>query len=437
MTKRLIIIIVAVSAILMIGLWLLSFMKVDEDTVGADNKPITLPLSDSKGFLGNRNNLPVIIGGGEEMSKNKSSVLDRARQLTKSPVSGSIIISKQVDVIQERVKVKELIHNVRYVDRATGHIYELRSTALEPTLISNKTLPKIYEASFVSDGSKVIMRSLDVNDPDSITTYSLAMKEPKTSATSTTPIERSAERIELKEVSGEYLASDIKEVAISPSGLKILSLMYSDGGGRLDISNIDGKNAKTITTHPLREWLLSLPSDARAVITTKPSGGVNGFAYILNLDSGELRKIVGGVAGLTILPRNDLVVYLGAGTPSGSIKLFAYFDKTRELKVLPLQTLPEKCVWAKAEADIAYCAVPIGIIPATYPDDWYKGRVSFTDNIWKVDVKTGKTDLVASLPEETGQAIDAINLQISTDDKYLTFTNKIDLTLWGLDISHN
>ena len=56
-----------------------------------------------------------------------------------------------------------------------------------------------------------------------------------------------------------------------------------------------------------------------------------------------------------------------------------------------LETLPEKCVWSKADASIFYCAVPENI-PADniYPDVWYQGLMSFSDAIWKVNIKTGE-----------------------------------------------
>lgn len=112
MNKRLIIIIVSVSAALVVILWGLSLMRggVTAPTV---DKPVTLPLSDSRGFLGNRNNLPAIIGEVDKQTASKSTVLQKARQLAKDPVSGSMLITKQIDVIQDRIKTKELVHNIR------------------------------------------------------------------------------------------------------------------------------------------------------------------------------------------------------------------------------------------------------------------------------------------------------------------------------------
>jgi hypothetical protein len=148
-----------------------------------------------------------------------------------------------------------------------------------------------------------------------------------------------------------------------------------------------------------------------------------------------MQKIVGGIAGLTLLPNSALTYYLGGATPGNTIKLFSVTAQDADPKVLPLSTLPEKCVWAHKSENTAYCAVPQFILPATYPDDWYKGRVSFTDELWKLDLATGETTFISDLPKESGQSIDAVNLVLSSDDEYITFINKTDLTLWGLDLT--
>jgi hypothetical protein len=356
------------------------------------------------------------------------------------PTSGDIILTKQVDVIKDRIKTKETQYFVRYMDRATGHVFDIKTDSPAANEISNTTIPKVYEATFTPDGNSIITRFLSSTNPDQILTYFVTMRNKPLSVSATSTNKTVADigtlsKIGLKDVSGIYLPPDIKEIAMSPSGAKILSLYYGDnGGGRLVLSSPSGAGAKAVLTHPLREWLLSLVSDGKAVLTTKPSGIVNGYSYMLDLASGTLNKIMGEIAGLTVLPNRDGNTFLGAGAPGGNVKLFAYFAKEDKQTMLPLSTFPEKCVWA-AEKSVAYCAVPENIPQTTYPDAWYQARVSFTDDIWKINVNTGETNLVSSLPKESGQKIDAIDMKLSDDDTYLTFINKIDLTLWGINLT--
>ncbi|HEY4512700.1 MAG TPA: hypothetical protein VJH63_03540 [Candidatus Paceibacterota bacterium] len=398
-----------------------------------------LPSGEENNFAPqDQSNTPEAIGNVSENTDNDG--ISRLRHLTTEPTAGDAILVKEVDVIKDRVKTKEKQYWVRYSDRATGHIFDININSPTAKKISNTTIPKIYEAIFTPDGNSLIARFLSGNNTDQIITYYITLKDraPATTTEKTSGSVIAQNNIgakqELKETSGIYLDPDIREIALSPSGTKILLLTYAGKGSQLILSDTSGKKPRTVLSHPLREWLVSFLGETKAVLTTKPSGSTNGYAYVLDLDTGTLRKIIGEIAGLTVLPNKNNSAYLAAGTPDGTIKLFVYFNNEDEIKMLQLATFPEKCVWSNVDNDIAYCAVPNVIPNALYPDVWYQGKVSFTDNIWKINVKSGETNLVSSLSSESGQAIDGVNLRLASDDTYLTFINKTDLTLWGLNL---
>ena len=92
-------------------------------------------------------------------------------------------------------------------------------------------------------------------------------------------------------------------------------------------------------------------------------------------------------------------------------------------------------MWGSA-SDVLYCAVPTNLTAGQYPDTWYQGEVSFTDQIWKIDLKTGATTmLVDPVTIRGGEEIDGIKLSLSPDGKYLLFVNKKDSFLWKLDLN--
>ncbi len=428
------------SAILLIAIIvLLYFAFIRKAPVPTTSSGASGPTFGGSGSSGFTSNTPAkkVVGGAS--STPSESVIPRLRHLTDVPTSGDIILTKQADVIKDRVKVKETEYFVRYIDRATGHIFDIKTDSPAALEISNTTIPKIYEAVFAPDGNSLIARLLSEANPDQILTYHIALKDKKLSASATSSKQTVNDigilsKAGLKDVSGTYLPPDIKEFSLSPSGAKALTLSYTSSGSKLVSSGPNGAGAKTVLTHPLREWLISLISDSQAIVTTKPSGIANGYSYLLNLSTGSLKKIMGEIAGLTVLPNKDGNTYLGAGAPGGVIRTFVYFAKEDKRTILPFATFPEKCVWSSVKF-IAYCAVPEAIPESTYPDAWYQGRVSFTDSLWKINVSTGETNLISDLPKESGQKIDAVNLELAGDDSYLTFTNKIDLTLWGLKLS--
>ncbi|MES2060080.1 MAG: hypothetical protein V4438_03555, partial [Patescibacteria group bacterium] len=237
--------------------------------------------------------------------------IPRLRQLATVPTSGDIILTRQVDVIKERVKTKETQYFVRYMDRASGHVFDIRTDSPAALEISNTTIPKVYDAIFTPDGNSIITRLLSEANPDQILTYFVSMKDKKTGIASSTNENKTVgdigtlSKTGLKETSGTYLAPDIKEIALSPSGSKILSLYDTADGGKLAVSAPSGSSEKTVFTHPLREWLLNFAGESKVILTTKPSGNVNGFAYSLDLASGGLTKVMGDIAGLTVLPNKD------------------------------------------------------------------------------------------------------------------------------------
>ena len=154
--------------------------------------------------------------------------------------------------------------------------------------------------------------------------------------------------------------------------------------------------------------------------------------YFLNVNSGLINKIIGGINGLTSQTnsRADLVLY--SDSSKGAPRLYLYNLKRGESKLLPWNTLPEKCVFGSD--DNIYCAVPKTLENEIYPDAWYQGLVSFSDNIWSYNIEKGNTTLISDLEKNSRQKIDATDLKLTSDGSYLFFNNKNDLTLWTIKL---
>lgn len=398
-----------------------------------------LPFSNTPSTITNTADTPLLIGDtGSNNSSNILKTLPRLRQHTTEPIAGNTIMERNKEVIKDRVKVTVKETSIRYMDRASGHMFDAVTTDKDPKKISNTTIPKVYEAIFTPTGESVITRFLD--GAENIITYYITLKDKKPTIASTTlassstpPVDTLPDVYIYKDVSGTYLAKNIKELALSTDGKKMLSLVYGSDNGIISIIDSALKST-TILSSPLKEWLLSYPTDSKAIITTKPSGITYGYSYILNTQTGSLTKLIGNILGLTVLPNKDASMYL-IGQASSALKMFYITSSIQTLNNISINTLPEKCVWSHNSSDTIYCAVPTRIPNAIYPDDWYKGRLFFNDSLWKINLKTGETNLVSNLLQESSQSIDAINLQLSASDEYLTFINKRDLTLWGIDLT--
>jgi hypothetical protein len=315
----------------------------------------------------------------------------------------------------EQRKFLGRIDTIEFMDRATGHIYETSSSTLDIIKLSNTTVPKIQEALF-STKESVLVRDL-MDDSDIIRTRFGIQK--LTTATSTDMT-----------LMLQDLPLNITNVAISPNKSKIFYTQKISPTGV--IANFDGKSNVIAFDSPYKEWLLQWPSERTITITTKPSAFADGFAYKIDVNTKAMQKLIGGIRGLTTLlsPSGEMLAY--NNSEQGSPNLYAMNMQTKDISNLYFRTLPEKCIWSQREKDVLYCAVPEDVAIGDYPDVWYQGRIFFNDSLWKINTRTSETRLIANLNRLSGQSIDVINPVLSPSEDYIMFSNKSDLSLWGL-----
>ncbi|MEI6528384.1 MAG: hypothetical protein WCO10_01790 [bacterium] len=333
------------------------------------------------------------------------------RKISSDPVSGSIIFNSNART------------DIRYILRANGNIYETYTDSTESKRISNTTIPKVYESNWLPNGQNLIIRYLkDVADV--IQSFSV---EIKIATTTGNEFEGG--------VDGMFLPENISQLAINPLGDKVFYLISDLNGSSGYITKTNGSNKKLLFQSPLIEWQVSWPKEDYITFTTKPSAKTIGYMYFLNTKTGSFDRVIGDIAGLTTNTNPTATKILYSDSSAGLPKIYLYDVKKAESKMLPWNTLPEKCAWDKNDDKNIYCAVPNQFGEGDYPDAWYQGLVSFTDSIWKYDQTTGATTQVANLKNLANLNIDATDLKISGAGDYMTFVNKTDLSFWGLKIT--
>ena len=309
---------------------------------------------------------------------------------------------------------------IRYVEKAEGLIYQTFVDKIEEKKFSKTIVPKIYEAFFGNKGESVVMRYLKNND-QAIETFVGAMpREYLGTDTNSTA-----------EVKGSFLPENIIDLSVSSDGSKVFYLFNAGDGVIGTTFNFSDKRKTQIFDNAFTEWLSFWPSTKTITLTTKPSGTVLGYLYTLDTDTKRFSKILGGISGLTTLgsPNGKLILY-----SDSSLASYMYHTDTKNVDVLSVKTLPEKCVWNKTSTFI-YCAVPKIIEGGLYPDAWYQGEISFSDQIWRVDVKSGNASmLIDPAIVASGEEIDGIKLALDEGEKYLFFVNKKDSILWELEL---
>ncbi len=298
---------------------------------------------------------------------------------------------------------------IRYIERASGNVYAYRFHERTLERISNRTLPGVQEAAWLSDGSLAFARFLSAttDGDERIETYAL----PATGE------------------GGYFLDRGLGQVSVSGT-TTLMTLLPTTQGSIATLANTDGTNARTLFSSSLSALTVHL-SDGPFIVATKPSVHLDGYAFTVGT-GGSFSRILGPYRGLSVLP-----------SPSGNLVLFTYIEnralrmglldrRDGTIESIPLATLAEKCVWANGEEAI-YCGVP-KTPSGTLPDDWHQGAVTFADRLWMVDLTANVANYLLDISGRVDSPVDMVGLSVDGRNDVLVFKNRADGSLWAYDI---
>jgi len=336
-------------------------------------------------------------------------------QISAEPVAGAVVLNRGASTGSTSSPQATI---VRYVDRATGHIYDIDLTTRTKTKISNQTLPKIYEAYFRADGNSVLLRSLKDNS-DVVENVTITLTPPKLPSTDT-----------LYTATSTTLRKDMGDIAVGLGNALFYTLRDPSS---IVMSAFNGTGVKTLFNSPFSNWRLSSAGNI-LIAYTKASADIAGYAYAVNTSGGALAKILGPLNGLIAIPNTSNSRVLYSYIENGQTKIFAKNLKSNALTEILPNTLAEKCVWSIKDADTVFCAVPTNSPGTGEPDSWYMGQTHFSDRIWLFDTKVSIARVLVEPRVILDVDIDAMELKLSSNEDYLIFINKTDLSLWVLKL---
>lgn len=309
---------------------------------------------------------------------------------------------------------------LRYVNRASGNVYETFIDKIQEKQFTTTVIPKVYEAFFGNGGQSVVMRYLKT-DGKTIETFVGNMPQELLAGDTTAG----------NEIKGTFLPENVSDMSLSPDAKSIFYLLNSGDGVFGTTLNLSTNKKTQIFSSPFTEWLSWWPTSKTITLTTKPSSFVPGYMYTKDLISQKFSQVLGKINGLTTLMSPDGKTILCG---DNKLSLNFYHPGTNTTDPAGVKTLPEKCVWNKTSTTI-YCAVPKTTSGNGYPDTWYQGEVSFSDQIWKVDAATGNATMIIDPSTTTGGAeVDGMKLVVDDGENYLFFINKKDSFLWELGL---
>lgn len=331
------------------------------------------------------------------LSKNETQLaLDGSplQQLTTKAVAGFAATSSSDQLI-------------RYVERGTGHIYEINLDKGTEKQITLLTLPQTVEATFSPSANSVAFTTFKGSD--------------RITSVGTIP-EEGSELIVTK------LPPNAEQIAFKDD----LIIYYT----RRDNNETTGY-AYNISNHSESELFTTTLTDITVFwgygfdtiyIQTKPTQHLEGFLY--KISKNILTPITEALYGLTtFIESNNMIIsqvvddeYISTWTrTSGELKQ-------------GILMLKEKCVFTEETAKRVWCAAPLPIPNASYVENWYKGTITSEDYLWSTDLVAQNSTLIENLTESAGKIIDVFDMKISDNRTSLLFTNKIDQTLWSYRI---
>ena len=327
----------------------------------------------------------------------------RLRKISATPVSGADIFNRKEGTTTRAY--------IRFVDRGTGNIYETATSSLEITRITNTTIPKVNSAFFGNNGNSIALQYLDSSD--NIQTF-----VGKASGTSS-------------DLTGNFLPLNAQSPAVSPAKNRLFFMLSTSNGSSWYTSDFSSKKPAQVFSHALSGWQIHWPNEASLIATTKPTSISGGVAYQFNLKGSSLIKLLGPKNGLVTLASPKIDNLLFSETRNNSLSAGLFNTKLKTEKQISQPTIPDKCVWSSTST-LVYCGSPKYIPPGQYPDIWYQGLVTFDDRITSLTTFYSEPVTVIDPGAIAQEQIDAVDLHLSPFEDYLIFTNKNDLSLWGL-----
>lgn len=409
MSKKTLITIAVVLIIILLGLF--GYYYLTKNKTGEDNPSIGNVFKNFFPFGGDEGNTPIATTTDNNTNNNNETpetsvdFTSKLRKITSEPVAGVGLIDVKAGTV------------LRYIEKATGHIYEVELFSPRQGRISNTTLPRVYKALWGNKNNSLVAQYLE-DDDTTVDSFSLTVKE-----TSTT-----TENV----ISGIEFPKNIRDVSVLDGNIFYLETDINGSYGY--ISNWQATSKKQIWTSPIKGLLSQYVNSTTLALTTKPNENSEGFLYFVNTGNGSYKKILGSIVGLSTLINDNAteVLYLDQGS---GVATNIYNIASKSIKGVSPATFPEKCAWSKVDRQVIYCAVPKSLLSNTSLTNWYLGYISTADNIWKYDLKNNTSEIILELSKEAGQDIDVVTPTLSTNEQYLVFVNKKDNSLWSLDLT--
>ena len=297
---------------------------------------------------------------------------------------------------------------IRYVEKGTGHIYQIDPTSLQETLISGTTIPAVSSAVFSPNGKIVAFTSYDG--------YTAKVFVGTIGSS--------------QNVTGVDLPPNAKNVAFKNNHTVYYTIATNGtihgyeqdlaARSQTELFAVNFTNFKVFWGNGL----------TKIYLVTKPASDFQSFIYTVR--NNQLTPVGEPHYDLTARPTNDRILESYANNNNYTASVF---DETaNEIIHLPIRSLSDKCMFDPVIHDYVWCAAQLLGSSQNYLTDWYKGTVRSDDYIWRINLSTQEASLYANPHKLMNTSLDVENMMSDPYGESAIFTNKTDSSLWWVSL---
>lgn len=288
------------------------------------------------------------------------------------------------------------------VEAGTGHVYAIDIASGAENRISNITVATARQAVVSEDATYVVISQS--NSADGLTVISLPH-----GSTTLDSYQIDADAFTFS------LTSDNTLLYASYNGSAVIAYAY----------DLESRVETTLFTLPFREATILWGSTADSVHYAYPRTSAQLEGYLYTLKEGVLGRAPVAGYGLSAIGNSTYALFTARS--GEGYRTYLYETESGAISDVGSSFLPEKCTFYGTGA---LCGLSIESYNEDSPDSWYSGEVSYSDELWYLDLTTNESFYVLGLESDSGRRLDVVSPQIMRDAAAAFFINKTDQSLW-------
>jgi hypothetical protein len=327
---------------------------------------------------------------------------ERLRQLTTRPVIG----------YQDIRKSASSTPRVYYVESGVGHIFSINLTTGEEKRVSGTTIPSAQRAAITPNGRFIMLQSGSGNNAEFVVGE----------------ISSTSESIDI-----DIIGEQIITFTDTSDSTFLYAIKTTDSVIAKEYDPVKA-TSKTLFTVPFREAIIVWGKNATDAHYVYPKATNQLEGYLYRVDKEVLQRLPIDGYGLSIAGAKEGILY--SKQENEQYKSFTYTMTDKIVIPLALTIIPEKCVALTLQPSTVLCG---GSILSEYdesmPDSWYKGLLSFSDNLWLINSANGVAEQLVAVADQSGRQVDMTDLRISNDDTRAYFVDSNNNNLWLYELT--